>query len=133
MIGGVDLMTKALRRPLLDVPKGDGDTWRRGIFDGLVALIGAHKANELATRFRLDLGERFADGKNRERIRRDAHAVASTAEVLGFLRLSRAARSLEAAYERGGAFDRCLKALVIARGEAINALSSPIASHQTAT
>ena len=125
-------MTNATGHPLLDTSAIDNDAWNRKTFEVLMALIGARKANEIAARFRSDLGDRFADVMNREAVRRDAHAVTSTAGMLGFAQLSQAARSLEAACESGEAFGANLQALMNAKFNATHALRSSTALGQTA-
>jgi HPt (histidine-containing phosphotransfer) domain-containing protein len=124
-------MTNAVRRPLLDTAKADDEPWNQKTFGALKDLIGAREAIDLAARFRSDLHNRFADVMSRELLRRDAHAITSTSEVLGFVQLSRAARSLEAACETGEAFGSILQALVLAKAKATNALRCCIAPEQT--
>jgi HPt (histidine-containing phosphotransfer) domain-containing protein len=124
-------MTNAVGHLSLDTSTIDGEPWNRSVFGELMDILGARRANDLAARFRLDLNKRFADVMSRELLRRDAHAIRSTSEVLGFARLSQAARALEAACETGGAFDSSLQALLIARAEATHALSGCIAPETT--
>jgi HPt (histidine-containing phosphotransfer) domain-containing protein len=124
-------MTKALGHPLHPFSALNAEAWNRKTFDELVRLIGARRANELATRFRSDLCDRFADVTDRERVRRDAHAVTSTAQVLGFARLSRAARSMEKACEAHEAIDAKLQALMIAKFNATKALTGSLSQEQT--
>ncbi len=126
-------MTKRSGRPLLDASAIEGVAWNRRTFDKLVNLIGARAANDLATRFRSDLRDRFADARNRERLRFDAHAVTSTSELLGFATLSQAARRLDKAFETGDAIDASLLTLMIAKADAIRALDEFITLAQTAT
>jgi HPt (histidine-containing phosphotransfer) domain-containing protein len=115
-------MTSALECPLPDASAIRDGAWNTGTFDELMTLIGARAANTLAARFRSDLRNRFANVANREQLRRDAHAVASTSEVLGLLQLSRAARSLEAACETDEAIESSLRALRTAKVNATRAL-----------
>jgi HPt (histidine-containing phosphotransfer) domain-containing protein len=124
-------MTKALDRPLLDTSTTGNGQWNRRTFDELMDLIGARKANDLAARFRSDLRNRIADVTNRELVRRDAHAIASTSEVLGLVQLSQAARSLESACENGEAFESSLRAFLIAKVNATVALRGCIAAGNT--
>jgi HPt (histidine-containing phosphotransfer) domain-containing protein len=115
-------MTRVLGHPLQHSSAIHAEAWNQTTFDDLGRLVGAFKANELAVRFCADLRNRFADAVNRELMRRDAHAVTSTAEVLGFTQLSQAARSLEDACEAREAIDAKLQALLIAKFNAISAL-----------
>jgi hypothetical protein len=124
-------MMNELGRPSLGTSAIDGDAWNRGTFGDLIDLIGARVANNLAMRFRSDLCNRFADVTNRELVRRDAHAVTSTSEVLGFTRLSQAARLLEAACGTGEAIDFSLQALMIAKVDSILALNDSLAPEWT--
>jgi HPt (histidine-containing phosphotransfer) domain-containing protein len=125
-------MTNALGRPFLDTSAIDDDVWNRRTFDKLMDLIGARMASNIATRFRSDLRDRFVDVTSRERVRRDAHAVTSTSELLGFAKLSHAARRLETACETGEGFDASVLALMIAKVNALNALSDYMAPEQSA-
>jgi hypothetical protein len=109
----------------------NAEAWNRKTFDELVRLIGALRANELAARFRSDLCDRFLDVMDREWVRRDAHAVASTAEMLGFARLSQAARSLEKACETHEAIDAKLQALMIAKFIATDTLTGSLSADHT--
>ncbi len=126
-------MTNAFDYPSLWTSRTDVGAWNRAKFEELVDLIGARVANNLAMRFRLDLRKRFVNPMNRESLRRDAHAVTSSSELLGFAKLSRAARDLEKAFETGEAFDSSLQSLMIAKNEAIHALDESLAPGQTAT
>jgi HPt (histidine-containing phosphotransfer) domain-containing protein len=126
-----DTMTSALGDPLHQFSALNAEAWNRNTFDELARLIGARRANELAARFRSDLCDRFADVMDREWVRRDAHAVTSTAQVLGFARLSQAARSLEKACEADEAIDAKLKALMIAKFNATDALNGCLSLEQT--
>jgi hypothetical protein len=120
-------MTNAFGGPLLDSSAIDDDAWNHKTFDRLMNLIGARLANNLAARFKLDLRNRFADMTNRELVRRDAHAVTSTSEVLGLAKLSQAARRLETACETGEAFESSLQRFLMARIDATHALSNYMA------
>jgi HPt (histidine-containing phosphotransfer) domain-containing protein len=124
-------MTSALGDPLHQFSALNAEAWNGKTFDELARLIGARRANELVARFRSDLCDRFADVMDRERVRRDAHAVTSTAQVLGFARLSQAARSLEKACEADEAIDAQLKALMIAKFNATDALNGCLLLEQT--
>jgi HPt (histidine-containing phosphotransfer) domain-containing protein len=121
----------ALGNPLNQSSAINAEAWNRTTFDELVCLIGAGRANELAARFRSDLRGRFADLMDRESVRRDAHAVTSTAQVLGFARLSQAARSLEKACEVHEVLDAKLLALMIAKFNATDALTGCLSLEQT--
>ncbi len=91
--------------------------WDEPTYTRLSDLIGHAKADAILARFATDLAARFAITE-REALRRDAHAVISTAGMLGFLRLSALARDLEAACSDGADVDAPFAALQRARDAA---------------
>ncbi len=126
-------MSNIFDRPLLGASRTAVGAWNRAKFEEVVDMIGARVANNLAIRFREDLRKRFTNMSNRESLRRDVHAVRSSSELLGFAKLSQAARRLETAFETGEAFDASLAALMIAKDDTIQALDESLAPGQTAT
>lgn len=94
----------------------------RSVYDGLAALLGAGPVGGMARRFGVDLQSRFA-GASPDALRRDAHAVTSSAGMLGFVELSLAARTLERACVAGADLAPPLVAVLAARDEASRCLA----------
>lgn len=70
------------------------------VFADLQRLLGPDKSGDLLARFRDDLTTRFADPAPAS-LKADAHALISSAGLLGFRRLSVLARALEDAFSLG--------------------------------
>jgi PAS domain S-box-containing protein len=68
--------------------------------ENLEASMGVSTALKLAQMFRQQLGERFLSS-DRTELQADAHKVAGTAAMLGFITLGEAAQRLEAAFQTG--------------------------------
>ncbi len=105
-----------------DLSAESADGWDRVVFRNLSSLIGEIRAKEIAGRFRSDLGRRFLDVEDREILRRDAHAVTSSAGMLGFANLCNAARQLEATCEGGAPIPDCIAKVERAKEEAVQAI-----------
>jgi PAS domain S-box-containing protein len=84
----------------------------------LARLIGVEKAHELLMRFREELPDRFSSAAP-EALKADAHALASTAGLLGFAKLSAAAGALEQAIETGGDVSPQLSAVLAGRKDVL--------------
>ena len=84
----------------------------------LVALIGEAKVVELLGRLRAELPGRFV-APDPETLRADAHAIASSAGLLGFSVMSEAARALETALDSGQDMVPVLARALLARQETI--------------
>ncbi len=73
-------------------------------YEGVVAMIGAEKSQVLLDALAQQLAQMptdIAKPLDRQLLARDAHAVVSSAGLLGFAALSDLARMIEAAYEAG--------------------------------
>lgn len=101
----------------------------------LSGLIGVDKTWELLLRFRDDLPGRLRSAST-EALRADAHAIVSTSGLLGFARLSAAARELEQTIDAGGDIALALSELLAARKatmECVAGLLSTLESGASAT
>lgn len=92
----------------------------------LTRLVGARKTLELLARLRDELPERFKDIK-RDKLRGDAHVVASSAGLLGYAALSAAARNLEQEMERDGDIALSLAHVLAERAAALVLIRRAIA------
>ncbi|MCA0417711.1 MAG: response regulator [Proteobacteria bacterium] len=98
----------------------------------LLRLVGARKTHELLTRLRDDLPERFKDARQ-DKLRSDAHVVASSAGLLGYAALSTAARKLEQEIECGGEVELSLTHVLAERAAALALIGRAMAELQTNT
>jgi PAS domain S-box-containing protein len=104
----------------------------RACLDELTQLLGPAKVRELLRRFRTELPDRLRSAAS-SALRADAHAMISTAGLLGFARLSAAARALEQAVDTGGDVAPPLTSLLAARKAAIATLDDLLASADDAS
>ena len=93
----------------------------------LSGLIGAEKTRELLLRFRDELPEQLGSVVPAA-LRADAHAIVSTSGLLGFARLSAAARTLEQAIDDGHDISPPLTALLAARSVTLARVNALIAA-----
>lgn len=105
----------------------DSSALDQATFDGLANQIGADRAVSLVRRFALDLAKRFAQCDDHETLRKDAHAMVSSARALGFARLSRAAKAVEVACQGKGEVETDLANLLAARTEASELIATRFA------
>ncbi len=102
-------------------PRG---VWERSTFENLQTLLGGDKLDAIVVRFWADLCRRFEDLNDGELLRKDAHAVKSTAGMLGFVELSATAQALENAVSGGEPYGLLVAPLLAARQDLGNFLSS---------
>ena len=92
----------------------------------LSGLIGADKVQDLLRRFQSELPERLVATTSAE-IRMEAHAIVSTAGLLGFQALAAAARLVEQTAEAGDDLAQPLLRLLEARRAALAQLATMVA------
>ena len=98
-----------------------GDT-----FDQMKELLGVEKVNDLVSQLAALIAERLSDtalnSADPVRLATQAHAIVSTAGLLGFSDLSKACADLEAACRQGAPIDNCLAVVRTTRQHAIESL-----------
>lgn len=127
--GGLLAMVERLSAPdhSSAAPQGGDDT-APAILDqasqrALTEMIGVEKTSELLRRFRGDLPQKLGSDCP-VALKADAHAIISTSGLLGFSRLSLAARALEQSIDAGGEIGPALAALLAARAATLACIAS---------